>query len=118
MQLEELLHADFICDSPEEYFLEIPRYLKAIKERMVKYPRQIEKDKLWTKMLQQYYSQYSQQYEELVTQNMVSTELEKYRWLLEEYRVSLFAQSMGTREPISDKRLKRFWQDKVLKTNI
>ncbi|MDC1436210.1 ATP-dependent RNA helicase HrpA [Gammaproteobacteria bacterium] len=118
VQLEELLHADFICDSPEEYFLEIPRYLKAIKERMVKYPRQIEKDKLWTKMLQQYYSQYSQQYEELVTQNMVSTELEKYRWLLEEYRVSLFAQSMGTREPISDKRLKRFWQDKVLKTNI
>ncbi len=97
---------------------EIPRYLKAIEERLDKYPRQVEKDKLWTKMLEQYYSQYSQQYNQLVKQNMVSTELEKYRWLLEEYRVSLFAQSMGTREPISEKRLKRFWQENILKTNI
>lgn len=118
IQLEELLHADFICDTPTEYFSEIPRYLKAIEERFEKYPRQTEKDKVWTKALQQYYSEYNQQYDQLVKQNMVSTELEKFRWLLEEYRVSLFAQSMGTIEPISEKRLQRYWQENILKTNI
>ncbi len=118
VQLDEILHADFICDTPKEYFSEIPRYLKAILERLEKYPRQIEKDKLWTELLGQYYSQYIQQYNQLVKQNMVSTELEKFRWLLEEYRVSLFAQSMGTREPVSEKRLKRFWQERILKSNI
>ncbi len=117
-QLEELLHADFICDTPKEYFVEIPRYLKAINERIEKYPRQIEKDKLWTKMLEQYYSQYSNHYHQLVKQNMVSVELEKYRWLLEEYRVSLFAQSMGTKEPVSEKRLQKYWQENILKTSI
>ncbi|MDG2091347.1 MAG: ATP-dependent RNA helicase HrpA [Gammaproteobacteria bacterium] len=116
-QLDELLHADFICDTPRVHFIDIPRYLKAIEERLEKYPRQIEKDKEWTKELQSYFSLYSQQYDLLVKQNMVSHELEKFRWLLEEYRVSLFAQSMGTKEPISAKRLKKFWTEKVLNTN-
>ncbi|MBN4059919.1 DUF3418 domain-containing protein, partial [bacterium AH-315-I11] len=117
-QLEELLHADFISDTPKASFKEIPRYLRAIEERLKKYPRQIEKDKEWTEVLQYYYSLYSQHYDFLVKQNMVSLELDKFRWLIEEYRVSLFAQSMGTREPVSEKRLKKFWQEKILNTNI
>ena len=36
-------------------------------------------------------------------------ELERYRWLLEEYRVSLFAQELGTAEPVSRKRLESQW---------
>ncbi|NVJ11821.1 DUF3418 domain-containing protein, partial [Myxococcus sp. AM001] len=32
-----------------------------------------------------------------------------YRWLLEEYRVSLFAQQLGTKLPVSDKRLSKQW---------
>ena len=116
-QLDELLHADFISDTPKANFIDIPRYLKAIEERLKKYPRQIEKDKEWTNELQYYYSLYSQKYYLLVKQNLVSQDLDKFRWLLEEYRVSLFAQSMGTKEPISAKRLKKFWQEKVLSTS-
>ncbi len=37
--------------------------------------------------------------------------LEEYRWLLEEYRVSLYAQGLGTRAPVSEKRLKALWRD-------
>lgn len=117
-QLDELLHADFISDTPREYFSEIPRYLKAIMERLGKYPRQIEKDKQLSALLQNYYSQYMQQYNLLLKQNTVSTELERFRWLLEEFRVSLFAQTLGTREPVSEKRLEKFWQEKILQTNI
>ena len=36
-------------------------------------------------------------------------QLELYRWWLEEYRVSLFAQQLGTKVPISDKRLNKQW---------
>ncbi len=32
-----------------------------------------------------------------------------YRWMLEEYRVSLFAQQLGTKQPVSDKRLNKLW---------
>jgi ATP-dependent helicase HrpA len=34
----------------------------------------------------------------------------EYRWLLEEYRVSLFAQALGTVRPVSAKRLEQAWQ--------
>tara|TARA_R110000824_G_scaffold52692_4_gene146304 strand:+ start:242332 stop:246048 length:3717 start_codon:yes stop_codon:yes gene_type:complete len=117
-QLDELLHADFISDTPREYFSEIPRYLKAIMERLEKYPRQIEKDKRSSEVLQYYYSQYTQQYNLLLKQNSVSLELERFRWLMEEYRVSLYAQTLGTREPVSEKRLKKFWQEQILATSI
>ena len=36
-------------------------------------------------------------------------QLELYRWWLEEYRVSLFGQQLGTKVPISDKRLSKQW---------
>ena len=36
--------------------------------------------------------------------------LEDFRWMLEEYRVSLFAQSLGTSLPVSEKRLIRYWE--------
>ena len=117
-QLEDMLHAEFISDTPADCFPELNRYLKAILERLQKYPRQIEKYKQLTGILENYYRQYLQQYELLLKQNTVSTELENFRWLLEEYRVSIFAQTLGTRVPISEKRLARFWQEKILGTNI
>lgn len=118
MQLDELFHADFICDTPKEYFTQIPRYLNAIAERIEKYPRQAEKDREWTRTLQHYQALYNQHYEFLVKQNRVSYELERFRWLMEEFRVSLFAQSMGTREPISEKRLKRYWQEEIIAADM
>jgi len=35
---------------------------------------------------------------------------QKYRWMIEEYRVSLFAQPLGTSMPVSAKRLEKEWQ--------
>ena len=36
-------------------------------------------------------------------------QLALYRWMLEEYRVSLWAQQLGTKVPVSDKRLNKQW---------
>jgi ATP-dependent helicase HrpA len=40
----------------------------------------------------------------------VNRNLDEFRWLLEEFRVSLFAQQLGTRTPVSEKRLRKFWE--------
>ena len=114
LQLDELLHADFICDTPEQYYFELVRYLQAVSQRLEKYPRQPEKDQQWTEVLQTFYADYLQEYENLVSQNRVSSELENFRWMLEEFRVSVFAQNLGTRYPISEKRLRKFWQEKII----
>ena len=37
----------------------------------------------------------------------------QYRWMLEEYRVSLFAQHLGTRQAVSEKRLRQQWREVV-----
>ena len=39
------------------------------------------------------------------------SEAGEYRWMLEEFRVSLFAQQLGTRQAVSEKRLKARWLD-------
>ncbi|MFM7115844.1 MAG: DUF3418 domain-containing protein, partial [Planctomycetota bacterium] len=43
-------------------------------------------------------------------QGRVDSELLKFRWLLEEYRVSVFAQQLGTSQPVSSKRLEKQWE--------
>ena len=43
-------------------------------------------------------------------QGLFNLALTHYRWLLEEYRVSLFAQALGTAVPVSDKRLDAAWR--------
>jgi len=43
-------------------------------------------------------------------------ELCDYYWLLQELRISLFAQSVGTREPVSNKRLRQKWNE--IKLNL
>ena len=40
-----------------------------------------------------------------------SPQLDYYRWMLEEYRVSLFAQELKTLFPVSEKRLKSYWNE-------
>ena len=46
---------------------------------------------------------------------MKSEELERYRWLLEEWRVSLFAQELRTAEPVSAKKIADQWAKVVPK---
>ena len=55
-----------------------------------------------------------QRYESLranhINQALVDPELEQFRWMVEEYRVSLFAQQLGTSLTVSAKRLEKQWK--------
>ena len=63
----------------------------------------IEFSRLW--------DEYVKRHQALEKQHIESAQLKHYRWMLEEYRVSLFSQELKTRFPISEKRLKKYWNE-------
>lgn len=101
-QLEALFAPSYLSSTPADYLLEYPRYLKAINMRLDKLPGQVQKD-----------AEYSNSINELqcVIQKEIDTSrgpnqaLVELRWSVEELRVSVFAQTLGTRSPISEKRI-------------
>jgi len=106
-QLSDLIYLGFVRQTPNEWLKQYPRYLTAIEKRLEKLPSQLVRERMWTAELSALREQYQTQTGKLLTPNPL---LEQYRWLLEEYRVSLFAQTLGTCQPISAKRLEKLWQ--------
>ena len=89
----------------------LPRYLQAIQSRLQKLPGTDGKaDQLATVELQKFWERYAKKLDDHRVQGRVDSELLKFRWLLEEYRVSIFAQQLGTSQPISAKRLEKQWE--------
>ena len=112
-QLSDLFYKDCLADLNLEKLQDYPRYLNAVKLRLEKFRRNLRQETLLSDQLQKYRQQYLARLEKNTKQGIYDVELENYRWLLEEYRVSLFAQQLGTRATVSEKRLKQFW-DKLL----
>ncbi len=105
-QLSRLVPPRFLRDVPMAWLLEYPRYLDAIEYRLDKMRGALARDKESTAEIQRF--------EERVfgggEVSLDQADLTKYRWMLEEYRVSLFAQPLGTKIPVSGKRLERAWE--------
>lgn len=102
-QLDELLFPGVLRDTPFEWLQEYPRYLQAVNVRLDKVPFVGPRDRPNTDELASLWQRFRKRRESLSLQK--PAELKRIRWLLEEYRVSLFAQQLGTREPVSAKRL-------------
>nr|GFA09291.1 hypothetical protein [Tanacetum cinerariifolium] len=66
-------------------------------------------DRVWSIELGNLWAQYQTRADKHAQEGKRDPELVVYRWWLEEYRVSLFAQQLGTKVPISDKRLSKQW---------
>ncbi|GAA0784579.1 ATP-dependent RNA helicase HrpA [Marinobacterium sediminicola] len=106
-QLAELMHKHYLVESDQAWLQEFPRYLQGIEIRLDKYQRDLRQQCLWSEQLAQFRQQYLKKLQEHVARNERPEGLVRFRWLLEEYRVSLFAQQLGTRESVSEKRLKQ-----------
>ena len=105
-QLAGLLYESFLSETGLVWFTEYPRYLKAISVRLSKVLHMGDKDKPNTELL----SQYRQRYTALGASASDKTELQALRWMLEEFRVSLFAQTLGTRIAVSEKRINKLFE--------
>ena len=109
-QRQALFIENFFSQVPYQYLACYPRYLKAMQQRIERLGAQAPKDQQATEELQQL----QQRWQQVCDQHPQSIQLApmvEYRWLLEEYRVSLFAQQLKTRVPVSRKRLDALWQD-------
>ena len=110
LQLSNLVYPGFVRETPAQWLKEIPRYLKAIEQRLDKIAGQVQRDRVWAGELAGYWEQYQARLAKHSQEGKRDPQLGLYRWLLEEYRVSLFAQQLGTKLPVSDKRLSKQWQ--------
>ncbi|QXG36661.1 ATP-dependent RNA helicase HrpA [Pseudomonas viridiflava] len=108
-QLGKLVYPGFVRETPAQWLKEMPRYLKAIEMRLEKLPGQVQKDRVWSIELAGLWAQYQARADKHRQEGKRDPELAIYRWWMEEYRVSLFAQQLGTKMPVSDKRLSKQW---------
>jgi len=103
-QLTGLVHPGFVRDTPAEAFGELPRYLKALGLRAERALRDPVRDQQRMLEVQPFASALDD-----ARRRGVATQpgWQALRWDLEELRVSLFAQELGTKRPVSAKRLAR-----------
>ena len=110
-QISHLIYPHFILQTDSQWLNEYPRYFKAITLRLDKLPANPDRDRASRIDIQQLWQAYITR---LASGNHSPLQLDKlhdYRWMLEEYRVSLFAQELKTRIPVSSKRLKNAWNE-------
>ncbi len=113
-QLDQLLYPGFLQLTPADWFEQYPRYLKAIAIRIEKAPQNILRDKAHTGVLGSLWARHKDRLEaEGRTAYLLDEQWQTYRWMLEELRVSLFAQPLRTRMPVSEKRLQKYWKENV-----
>jgi len=108
-QLAGLVYADFIALVPYSRLQHFPRYLTGMSKRLDKLAQRHERDAQHTRDLQRWMQQVEARQESNRKANIVEPALEEFRWMLEEQRVSLFAQELKTPYPVSFKRLERAW---------
>nr|WP_269129422.1 ATP-dependent RNA helicase HrpA [Ramlibacter alkalitolerans] len=106
-QLQRLVPKRFLASTPWMRLQHLPRYLKAIVLRLDKLRADPARDAARLAELKPL----EQRYWRLVAERKGTTDerTEDYRWLLEELRVSLFAQELRTPQPVSVKRLQKAW---------
>lgn len=109
-QLANLVYLHFVREIPLEWLTQYPRYLKAVEQRLDRLVGQLQKDRVYSAELAEYWQQYQTTLTKHLKEGKRDAALQLYRWMLEEYRVSLFAQQLGTKIPVSDKRLSKQWQ--------
>ena len=110
-QLGHLIYPGFVTETPPEWLYHIPRYLKAIERRLEKLKSSPQRDRQLMREVQGMEQRWIERFESRDPHQVVDPELLHYRWLLEELRVSLFAQELKTLIPVSSKRLEKKWQE-------
>jgi ATP-dependent helicase HrpA len=108
-QLDQLLAPGFQRDTSPEWLAQYPRYLKALRTRLERLSGQYPKDQKYSAMLETLSAPLQALMKERPGLLLLSPEADRYRWMLEEFRVSLFAQNLGTRQAVSQKRLEAQW---------
>lgn len=104
-QLSILFTDDYPDSVPDAWLWEYPRYLKAVQQRLEKLPAQLTRDREMQSVISDLGRLYGQ--DSVQSRIDADSRLADFPWCLQELRVSLFAQTLGTRGPVSEKRLRK-----------
>ena len=107
-QLDLLIYAGFIRNTPYQQLKAIPRYLKAIQYRLDKFDNNPQK----IQEVSRYSTRFWKEVEKKAKKDIVIPEQDPFRWAFEEFRVSLFAQQLKTAYPVSAKRMDKAWDER------
>ena len=109
-QIKRLIGKQFIAETPFERLQHFPRYLKGVQVRLDKLKSDPARD---ARLLTEYtplWTNYERRAIQLAKLGAIDPQIDQFRWLLEELRVSLFAQELKTPVPVSSKRLQKQWE--------
>ena len=104
-QLERLIHKGFVTATGAARLPDLLRYLKGIERRMEKIPVDANRDRMYMLKVQHVEQAYQQLVGKLGKGQAIPEEVRNVRWMIEELRISYFAQVLGTPYPVSDKRV-------------
>lgn len=110
-QVGLLVYKNCFHQTPWEFLQHVPRYLKALRLRIEKQPANPDRDGKNAASVGLLWQKWVEEVEKQKKADNVSEELLNFRWLIEELRVSLFAQELKTPFPVSIKRLEKIWQE-------
>jgi ATP-dependent helicase HrpA len=106
-QLQRLVSKRFVVDTPYAQLQHLPRYLKGVQMRLDKLKADPARDT--ARMVEARGAEARWLKRVVDLRGRRDARLDDYRWLLEELRVSLFAQELRTPQPVSSKRLEKVW---------
>ncbi|NDP59808.1 MAG: ATP-dependent RNA helicase HrpA [Oxalobacteraceae bacterium] len=109
-QLQGLVGKRFVTETSYTSLTQFPRYLKAVNVRLEKLRIDPSRDVRWMTEWQQAALLWQRGLKEKQTGRTADPKMAEFRWLLEELRVSLFAQELKTPMPVSAKRLQKVWE--------
>ncbi|WP_273398155.1 ATP-dependent RNA helicase HrpA [Actinobacillus porcinus] len=104
-QLAGLIYPNFVAKTGYARLPDIHRYLQAIDKRIDKLAQDVNRDRAAMLRVEQCQQAYQQLLAKLPKSKPHSADVLEIRYMIEELRVSLFAQQLGTKYPISDKRV-------------
>ena len=109
-ELTEIVPADFLQQFNTEQMTSAIRYCKALQIRMERAYASPEKDQVKAEQILSFISRFKELCPKEPSPECLKL-LEEYRNMLAEFKISIFAQEMKTRFPVSTKRLEKIWQE-------
>ena len=111
-QISGLIYQGFVQKSGYTRLPDLLRYLQAIDKRMDKLAQDVNRDRAAMLRVEQVQQAYQQLLAKLPKSKPISDEVAEIRYMIEELRVSLFAQQLGTKYQVSDKRILNLIDDR------
>jgi ATP-dependent helicase HrpA len=104
-QMGGLLHRGFVAATGRRRLPEVVRYLRGMAHRLEKLPANAVRDELWMAQVAAVTAEYEQLRARVPATGAPDDPVARVRWMIEELRVGLFAQVVGTPRPVSEQRV-------------